>query len=108
MNAEVILISLALIATGIVSIMADRFFKEHNQILKRLDDIEEQLGRKCHTYPTANGLEDAMAVAIDLLIRHEAEDAYRAARMERLRAILGEIREGPHAYKDKPNDRENP
>lgn len=76
------------------------------QVGERMDELEEIIGRRRHTYPTTNGLEDALAVAIDVLLDEQAHSEYRAARVEQFRRILGEVREGPLAYdSERPADR---
>ena len=81
----------------------------HVDHLERLTkEQEKQLAKRRHTYPTADGLEDAMAVAIELLLRQDAENKYREARYGQLREIIGKLREGPQEYdRDRPNNRPN-
>jgi len=72
----------------------------------RVTQLEEMLAKRRHTYPTADGLEDSLAVTIDVLLDEQAHSEYRAARIEQLRRILGEVREGPLAYdSERPADR---
>lgn len=69
-------------------------------------ELEAQLKRRRHTYATADGLEDALAVVIELLLRREAEEAYTQARLGQLQEILGMIRAGPLEYDaERPNGR---
>jgi hypothetical protein len=76
------------------------------QVGHRLDELEGIVARRRHTYPTTNGLEDSLAVTIDVLLDEQAHSEYRAARIEQLRRILGEVREGPLAYdSERPADR---
>jgi hypothetical protein len=71
-----------------------------------LQDFQDALGKRRHTYPTADGLEDATAIAIETLLEEQAQAAYRAARIEQLRQVLGKVREGPLAYDgERPNGR---
>lgn len=59
----------------------------------------EQLRPKDHTHRTKAGLEDAMAIAMDLLRDMDADKA----RLDMLWKTLQAVRSGPHAYDpDKP------
>lgn len=75
--------------------------------LKRAnDELRDQIAKRRHTYPTAEGLEDAVAVVIELILRWEAEQEYGRARLGQLQDILGMIRSGPLEYDtERPNDR---
>lgn len=59
----------------------------------RIAEVEQDL-RKRHTHRTEAGIEDALAVGIDLLIKQRADQA----RTEQLLDILRLVREGPHKY----------
>lgn len=77
-------------------------FHYYDNLKKRNSELRAQLAKRRHTYRTADGLEDALAVAIEQLLREEAEAKYRRARFDQLNEILGLVREGPLAY---PSDR---
>lgn len=73
-----------------------------------LEALKEQLAKRRHPYPTANGLEDALAVAIDTILQEEAQSEYRRARLEQVRRIVGEVRVDPLGYdSERPADRPN-
>ncbi len=55
-----------------------------------------------HTHATANGLEDALAVAWDIILESERALAFIGSRTRRLVEILQSVRSGPYAYKDHP------
>ncbi len=74
-------------------------------IQARLRAIEKQVAEmqppsnKRHTYPTNAGLEDALAVLLDIQFRRDAE----TARLNQAMDILRQVRSGPHAYdQDRP------
>ena len=69
------------------------------EMATRLEHLEDIVAKRRHTYPTADGLLDGLAVAIDVLLEEQAQSTYRQARIEQLRQILGEVGEGPLAYK---------
>ncbi len=96
-------IGLFLLAAGI---KLGRKFQHYDNLKTVNGELREQLTKRRHTYPTADGLEDAMAVAIDLLLREEAANKYRSARFNQLNEILGKVREGPLSYdSDRQADR---
>lgn len=51
-----------------------------------------------HSHRTAAALEDALAVAWDIIQEQERAINYTASRAEKLVAILQTARSGPHAY----------
>ena len=67
---------------------------------QRLSDMERRLAAleavqpKAHTHRTIAGIEDAQAVAVDLVFQVEAE----RARLNSLLDILGAVRQGPYEY----------
>lgn len=72
----------------------------------RITQLEEMLAKRRHTYPTANGLEDSLGVALNIMQEEQVQAKWREARINELWRILGEIREGPLAYdSDRPADR---
>jgi len=81
-------IALAIVALAQVV----RVFVDFN---RRISALEAQSPRpKRHTHRTIAGIEDAMAVTIDLLIKQKAD----LARTQTLLEILQKVRESPHAY----------
>jgi hypothetical protein len=100
-------ILIAVIAGVVGTILIYKFFERINI---RLDLLEKESdrrhlalieaskrGRKHHAYETAEGLEDAMAVMIDVLLNQEAE----TARVQTALGILQQVRQGPKAYQPK-------
>lgn len=56
-----------------------------------------------HTNPTAAGLEDALAISVDVLLEVEQELQYLEARIAQLQEVLQILRSGPYAYdQDRP------
>lgn len=51
-----------------------------------------------HTHRTAAALEDALAVAYDIILDQQRALQYAASRAEKLVDILQTARSGPHAY----------
>lgn len=67
---------------------------------RRVADLEEGArtsAARRHTHRTIAGLEDAMALIIDMEIEADA----LMARLRTARQILGRTRQGPEAYKNK-------
>lgn len=55
-----------------------------------------------HSHATINGLEDGIAILIDILKETEISLRFVKGRTDDLLAVLQILREGPQAYKDKP------
>lgn len=74
------------------------------ELTRALEELTDQLCKRKHTYPTANGIEDATAIAIEALLEEQAQGEYRAARIRQLHQVLTDLRAGPLAYdSEKPN-----
>lgn len=58
----------------------------------------KQAGPKRYTHSTTAGLEDALAIAIDVITEYAASRQYTEARIGQLRGALAKLREGPYAY----------
>ncbi|KKN73433.1 hypothetical protein LCGC14_0401360 [marine sediment metagenome] len=103
MELLILLVGLLCLAAGI---KLGAKFHYYDNLKKRNKDLRAQIAKRRHTYATADGLEDALAVTIDLLLRQDAADKYRRARVAQLNSILGEVRKGPLSYDgDRPADR---
>jgi hypothetical protein len=75
---------------------------EREALYRQIDELKAA-GPKRHTYSTTAGLEDALAIAIDVITEYDASRKYTEARISQLRDALAKVREGPHAYDpDKP------
>lgn len=79
--------------------------QESDEYRRRLEKLEDEHLPKRHTHPTANGIEDATAVLIDLVMREEMNAEFRSSRYETAMRILGKVRKGPYAYTDTPNEK---
>ena len=51
-----------------------------------------------HTHSVAAGLEDALAVVLDVLFEMESSLLFSSSRLRRLMTILKTLRSGPYAY----------
>jgi type IV secretory pathway TrbL component len=70
---------------------------ENKALATRVTALESQNkapAQKRHSHSTTAGLEDALAVTIDLLNKQKADQA----RTAQLLSILQQVREGPSAY----------
>lgn len=127
-NTAILIVILAGVGLGvigmfIVSVLAircDATDQHQNRLVKRLSDLEaESLEQqrlidrleaeadrrqpKRHTHATAAGLEDAIAVSIDLIREYKVTQEYTAQRIRQLQDILKTVRSGPLAYdEDRP------
>jgi hypothetical protein len=87
----------------------DNLLQETNQLRQELTALRESVNQaqpRRHTHATAAGIEDALAVAINLILEAQSEREYTEARLRQLQAILGQVREGPLAYdQERANNR---
>lgn len=90
---------LALLVAMAIGAIGAGFWFGLREIVQRLEHLEDVVAKRRHTYPTADGLLDGLAVAIDVLLEEQAQSKYRQARIEQLSKILGEVGEGPLAYR---------
>jgi diaminopimelate decarboxylase len=51
-----------------------------------------------HTHRTIAGLEDGVAIALDLLSEYDALADYARTRLQKLTRVLQDVRKGPHNY----------
>jgi hypothetical protein len=89
--------TIILIIAAIAAFLAYRLGRRHEQIEQRLSALEtaeRERQQKAHTHRTIAGIEDAQAVAIDLVYEVQIVEA----RLRNLREILGIVRQGPHSY----------
>lgn len=104
-------IVLATLACGVAFGYALASLRSHMRAIRqqihdlagKVDKLSESQ-RTRNPYRTNDGLEDAIAVALDVLQQSRAEREYEDYRINQLRAILGQIRTDPDGYdSDQPN-----
>ena len=81
----------------IIAYFAYKAGQEHGEMVNRIRQLEKQIEEnqpRAHTHSTIACLEDATAVAIDLM----EELKITEARVETLHMILGQGRQSPHSY----------
>jgi hypothetical protein len=106
MFIEPIVFTALLFVVGLIGALAATAAFALKIVRQSEEELKATLDKRRHTYPTANGLEDATAVAIDIALNEQAQAEWREIRLNQLRRILGEVREGPLAYNDeRPADR---
>jgi len=102
----ILILGLVIFAGGI---FVGAWLKHMDHRLEEIEELRDQLKRRRHSYATQDGLDDAQAVLIDLLLRDQAEARYREARLGQLSEILGLVRAGPQKYDgERPNHRPTP
>lgn len=70
-------------------------------------DIQELKNRHLHPYPTREGLEDALAIADDVIREYQASQKYSEGRVRQLVHILKVVRADPHGYREAENRKVN-
>ena len=104
---------MALLTIGLIffagGILVGSWLNHLDQRLEEIEELRDQLKRRRHTYSTAEGLEDAQAVIVELLLKKKREAEYDAIRLAQLSEIMGMVMRGPHEYDgEKPNNRPSP
>lgn len=105
-NILVGLIILFAFMLGLVGVyLVYRLVKQLRSTDDRLRELEKA-GQKRHTHATIAGLEDALAVSLDIIRENESSKKYTDARLSQLNGILQELRSGPNNYdQNKPAGR---
>lgn len=103
----------ALLTIGLVffagGILVGSWLKHLDHRLEEIEELRDQLKRRRHTYATADGLDDAQAVIVEMLLRQKLEAEYAAARLAQLSEIVGLVQKGPQKYDgERPNHRPTP
>jgi hypothetical protein len=83
--------------------------KERNDLSGRIIELEKEVielkeaGPKRHTHSTLAGIEDALAIAIDVLNEYAESQRFAQVRMTQLQNVLKTVRSDPNGYdQDKP------
>lgn len=88
--------------------LADRVDKLE-ETTAEIETLREQIAaledRRRHPYPTANGLEDGIVIALDVLQEFQASRAYTEARVQQLQDVLARVRANPHGYRERNNNK---
>lgn len=85
--------SRALLGYGVISIISEILYLSVVVSVMRLR--QEQ---KAHTHSTLAGLEDGIAIAVDILNELYTSQTYVRGRAKNLVDVLSLVRRGPHAY----------
>lgn len=94
-------ITLAVIALRAVEAQARQTAAQAEKIRDQaaeLENLKKQLDRRAHTYSTAAGLEDAIAIDLDLALNAARTLQYIETRSGQLRDVLAILRQSPHSY----------
>jgi hypothetical protein len=110
MSAQIIIfIVAAIIASGLTGYGMARAWHAAQNLERRITHIEEEVkqlkDRRRHPNPTADGLEDALAICLDVLQEYDASRQYTQARMRQVGDVLKIVRNDPHGYREEPNQK---
>lgn len=101
MNTTLLIILIVIIALLGGALAVVLLWYQFENIKSRLTELEQHMPKR-HTHRTIGGLEDAKAVAIDLLFYAQAQ----YIRLQQLDEILDLVRKSPHSYDpDRPAGR---
>jgi len=99
-----ILAAAFVLLVGYAGYRLGRSIERMKKLVYELIDALKNNSPKRHTHRTEAGIEDAIAVALDVLQEYQASQKYTEARISQLTDILTITREGPHSYDpDRPN-----
>jgi hypothetical protein len=91
-----------LAATMILGIYIGWRGREYVERQKRLEEtikeMNEIIKRRKLPYPTQAGLEDAIAIVIEVLDQHQAQKAFDDTRLNQLADRLRQVRSNPQGY----------
>ena len=82
--ALIVAIIVAVVAGGYLGWQGRKIFDRQTELERKVDDLMEIVKRRRLPYPTAAGLEDAIAIAIEILDRNQAERVYENTRINQL------------------------
>ena len=75
-----------------------KMFERQQSMEKQIEELTEIVKRRKLPYPVQAGLEDAIAIAIEIIDRQQAERAYEETRTNQLANRLRQVRSHPQRY----------
>jgi hypothetical protein len=100
-----IILAVALVAGAFLGWQGRKLFDRIEGLEKKIEELSAIAGRRKLPYPAQAGLEDAIAIAIELLDQHQAQRAYDETRIGQLAERLRQVRSDPQHYDANQPDR---
>jgi hypothetical protein len=75
------------------------------ELEQRVTELEKQNGRR-HTHNTLNGIFDANAINVDVILLLQEALLIARNRLKQATKILGETSENPYSYQDRPSGKD--
>lgn len=91
-------LSFALLAGVYLGWQGRKIVEQQRRLEKTIEELNEIVKRRRLPYPAAAGLEDAIAIAIELIDQHQAEMALEGTRLNQLWDRLRQVRSNPQGY----------
>lgn len=110
MNTNIIIalsIFLAMVAGTLLGWYIRKMIERQEKMEKQIAELNEIANRRKLPYPAQAGLEDAIAIVIDVINNDEAADAYRQTRINQLIDRLKQVRSNPQGYDINQPDLQN-
>jgi len=107
-NTIELMLLVALLAGGTLGWLGRKLFERLDALERRVEELGAIAGRRKLPYPAQAGLEDAIAIAIELLDQHQAQRAYDETRIEQLAERLRQVRSDPQHYDVRQPDKPVP
>jgi len=107
MNVNIIIaiVFIALIAGTFLGWYIRKMIGRQEILEKKVAELSEIANRRKLPYPALAGLEDAIALVIDIINSDEAAQAYRSTRILQLTERLKQVRSDPQHYDINQPDR---
>lgn len=93
-----LLIAIAILASFILGYYIRKLLERQENLEKQINELSQVAKRRKLPYPAQAGLEDAIAIVIEVLTQHSAWRAYDETRIEQLAEILRQVRSNPQGY----------
>jgi len=106
MNA--LLIGIAILAGSFLGWHIRKLIERQQQLERQVAELKDIADRRRLPYPAQAGIEDAIAIALDIINEQEAVHAYTDTRINQLTERLRQVRSTPQSYDtNQPDKRKN-
>jgi hypothetical protein len=102
---NIFLIGIAFFAALVLGYYLRKLIEYKESLEKQISELKEIADRRKLPYPAQAGLEDAIAIVIDILNNEEANSAYRNTRFQQLAERIKQVRSNPQHYDTQQPDK---
>jgi hypothetical protein len=105
---QALLIGIAILAGSFLGWHIRKLIERQQQLEKQVAELKDIADRRRLPYPAQAGIEDAIAIALDIINEQEAVHAYTDTRINQLTERLRQVRSTPQSYDtNQPDKRKN-